>query len=64
MHGRPSLWLASSIAEDARRRAAWDRRAGGYRTVAAVVRTPRETTLRVRLGRLLRPSVRHPNPVR
>jgi hypothetical protein len=61
MYGRQSLSLAHSLADDARRRAAEERRSAGYRTEKVVTPTPRHGGLRAWIGRALRPATHWPN---
>jgi hypothetical protein len=63
MYGRQSLGLARSLAEDARRRAAADRRSAGYRTKSIVAVAPRPAGLRAWLARAIRPTTRRPEVV-
>jgi hypothetical protein len=67
LDARRSLSIAAALADDARRRAADDRRSGGYRTHGAVtpVRPPRRRSAsRGLLEFLLRPLGGEPKPVR
>ena len=52
---RRSLSIAATLADEARRRAAEDRRSAGYRTQATVTRPPRRSVSRGLLDFLLRP---------
>jgi hypothetical protein len=61
MNGRHSLWLASSLADDARRRAAEARRSAGYRIEASVKLDPRPAPQRGLIARILRPATGRPN---
>ena len=61
MYGRQSLAIARSLAEDARRRAAEERRSAGYRTEEVVIPAPRPGGLRSWIGRALRPATHWPN---
>jgi hypothetical protein len=61
MYGRQSLALARSLAEDARRRAAEERRSAGYRTEEVVIAARRPAGLRAWLARVLRPATHWPN---
>jgi hypothetical protein len=61
MNGRHSLWLASSLADDARRRAARTRRSAGYRIEAAVKAESKPAPQRGWIARILRPATGRPN---
>ena len=54
MYARQSMWLAHSLADDARRRAAEDRRHAEFAAVAAGKAADRPSIVRPWLGRLIR----------
>jgi hypothetical protein len=60
MYARQSMWLAHSLAEDARRRATEDRRAAQFAAVAATRAGDRPSIVRPWLARLIHPLTSWP----